>query len=136
MCSSRIAARPTTGTRYSSPEAAPVSSLDCAIAKANPADSTWAVPMLKRQRSLYGRAPRQASFDGGFASKDNLTEAKALGVLRQAARTGRARHGEEQLGVPKAPCISRRDRERDLAAQARLRAGPLHVERRNWLRRL
>ncbi len=54
--------------------------LDCAIAKANPADSTWAVPMLKRQRSLYGRAPRQASFDGGFASKDNLTEAKALGV--------------------------------------------------------
>lgn len=55
--------------------------LDCAIAKANPADSTWAVPMLKRQRSLYGHAPRQASFDGGFASKDNLSQAKALGVL-------------------------------------------------------
>jgi IS5 family transposase len=54
--------------------------LDCAIVKANPADSTWAVPMLKRQLSLYGRAPRQASFDGGFASKDNLTQAKALGV--------------------------------------------------------
>lgn len=54
--------------------------LDCAIAKANPADSTWAVPMLKRQRSLYGRAPRQASFDGGFATKDNLLQAKALGV--------------------------------------------------------
>lgn len=54
--------------------------LDCAIAKANPADSTWAVPMLKRQRSLYGHAPRQASFDGGFASKDNLAQAKALGV--------------------------------------------------------
>lgn len=54
--------------------------LDCAITKGNPADSSWAVPMLKRQRSLYGRAPRQASFDGGFASKDNLTQAKALGV--------------------------------------------------------
>jgi len=54
--------------------------LDCAIVKANPADSKWAVPMLKRQCSLYGRAPRQASFDGGFASKDNLTQAKALGV--------------------------------------------------------
>ena len=54
--------------------------LDCAIVKANPADSKWAVPMLKRQRSLYGHAPRQASFDGGFASKDNLTQAKALGV--------------------------------------------------------
>lgn len=54
--------------------------LDCAITKGNPADSSWAVPMLKRQHSLYGRAPRQASFDGGFASKDNLAQAKALGV--------------------------------------------------------
>lgn len=54
--------------------------LDCAIVKANPADSTWAVPMLQRQRALYGQAPRQASFDGGFASKDNLAQAKALGV--------------------------------------------------------
>ena len=54
--------------------------LDCAIVKANPADSTWALPMLKRQRSLYSHAPRQASFDGGFASKENLIQAKALGV--------------------------------------------------------
>lgn len=54
--------------------------LDCAIAKGNPADSTWATPMLRRQRDLYGRVPRQASFDGGFASKDNLTQAKGLGV--------------------------------------------------------
>ncbi len=54
--------------------------LDCAITKGNPADSTWAVPMLKRQRSLYGRAPRQASLDGGFASKENLARAKQLGV--------------------------------------------------------
>ena len=54
--------------------------LDCAITKGNPADSLWAMPMLKRQCSLYGRAPRQASFDGGFASKDNLAQAKALGV--------------------------------------------------------
>jgi IS5 family transposase len=54
--------------------------LDCAIAKGNPVDSTWAVPLLKRQQRLYGRVPRQASFDGGFASKDNLAAAKALGV--------------------------------------------------------
>lgn len=54
--------------------------LDCAIAKGNPADSTWAVAMLTRQRTLYGRVPRQATFDGGFASKDNLTRGKALGV--------------------------------------------------------
>jgi IS5 family transposase len=54
--------------------------LDCAIPKGNPADSTWAVPMLQRQRRLYGAPPRQASFDGGFASKHNLAAAKALGV--------------------------------------------------------
>jgi IS5 family transposase len=54
--------------------------LDCAIPKGNPADSTWTVPLLRRQKQRFGRAPRQASFDGAFASTDNLTDAKALGV--------------------------------------------------------
>jgi IS5 family transposase len=53
---------------------------DCAIAKGNPADSTWATPMLRRQREIYGRVPRQASFDGGFASRENLARAKEIGV--------------------------------------------------------
>ena len=43
-----------------------------AVTKGNPADATWAVPMLQRQRTLDGRVPRQASFDGGFAAQDNL----------------------------------------------------------------
>jgi transposase, IS5 family len=54
--------------------------LDCAIPKGNPADSTWAVPLVRRQRRLFGDAPRQASFDGAFASRDNLSACKALGV--------------------------------------------------------
>lgn len=54
--------------------------LDCAIPKGNPADSTWAVPLVRRQQRLFGRAPRQASFDGGFASIANLAAAKAFGV--------------------------------------------------------
>jgi IS5 family transposase len=54
--------------------------LDCVIPKGNPADSTWTVPMLRRQGALFGRPPRQASFDGGFASADNLAAAKALPV--------------------------------------------------------
>ena len=54
--------------------------LDCAITHGNPADATWAVPMLTRQQRLYGRPPRQATLDGGFASKANLTAGKALGV--------------------------------------------------------
>lgn len=54
--------------------------LDLVIESGNPADSTRAVPMLQRQEEIYGRVPRQASFDGGYASRANLAEAKALGV--------------------------------------------------------
>ncbi len=54
--------------------------LDCTIEAGNPADTTLAIPMLQRQEALYGRPPRQAAMDGGFASKDNLKAAKAMGV--------------------------------------------------------
>jgi transposase, IS5 family len=54
--------------------------LDCAIPKGNPADSTWTVPLLRRQTHLFGQPPRQASFDGAFASTENLADAKRLGV--------------------------------------------------------
>jgi len=45
--------------------------LDCAIPKGNPADSTWTMPLLRRQTQLFGQPPRQASFDGAFASTDH-----------------------------------------------------------------
>jgi len=54
--------------------------LDCKVEPGNPADSSMALTMLERQEVLYGRSPRQAALDGGFASKDNLKEAKALGI--------------------------------------------------------
>jgi IS5 family transposase len=54
--------------------------LDCVVETGNPADATRAIPMLERQQTIYGRPPRQASFDGGFASRENLRAAKALGV--------------------------------------------------------
>jgi transposase, IS5 family len=54
--------------------------LDCVIREGNPADSTLCTPMLERQKEIYGRPPRQAALDGGFASKDNLREAKEIGV--------------------------------------------------------
>jgi IS5 family transposase len=53
---------------------------DVVIEEGNPGDSTLAVKMIERQRDLYGKPPRQVSFDGGFASRNNLTELKALGV--------------------------------------------------------
>ena len=51
--------------------------LDCVIARGNPADTNLAIPMLDRQKQIYGRYPLKVCFDGGFASKDNLKQAKA-----------------------------------------------------------
>jgi len=53
--------------------------LDLVIEAGNPADSERFLPMLKRHAAFYGEAPRQTAADGGFASRDNLSEAKALG---------------------------------------------------------
>ncbi len=51
--------------------------LDCLIVEGNPADVDLAIPMLDRQKEIYGRYPLKVCFDGGFASKDNLKQAKA-----------------------------------------------------------
>jgi IS5 family transposase len=51
--------------------------LDCWIVEGNPADTDLAVPMLDRLKELYNRYPLKVCFDGGFASKNNLTEAKS-----------------------------------------------------------
>src|SRR5262249_55192912 len=40
--------------------------------------------MLQRHIAFYGQAPRQAAADGGFASRDNLAQAKAWGVCDMA----------------------------------------------------
>ena len=54
--------------------------LDCCILQGNPADSTLTETMADRVIDLYGRAPRQAAFDGSFASKANLDGLKERGV--------------------------------------------------------
>ena len=51
--------------------------LDCLIVEGNPADTDLAIPMLDRQKEIYSRYPLKVCFDGGFASKDNLKQAKA-----------------------------------------------------------
>jgi len=53
---------------------------DFVVEDGNPADSELAVRMIKRQKEIYGRPPRQAAFDGGFASKANLAAIKTEGV--------------------------------------------------------
>lgn len=54
--------------------------LDCLVATGNPADATQYTTLLERQIELYGRPPRQVAADGGFASKENLANAKRLGI--------------------------------------------------------
>ena len=58
--------------------------LDLVIEAGNPADSERLLPMLERHIGFWGAAPRQAAADGGFASRDNLAEAKARGVQDMA----------------------------------------------------
>jgi len=58
--------------------------LDLVIEAGNPRDSDRLLPMLERHVAFYGRAPRQAAADGGFASRDNLATAKTLGVRDMA----------------------------------------------------
>ena len=54
--------------------------LDVVVEAGNPSDSERYLPMLERHIECYGRAPRQVAVDGGYASRDNLQGAKALGV--------------------------------------------------------
>ena len=58
--------------------------LDVVVEKGNPNDAARLIPMLERQRDIYGRAPRQAAADGCYGSQDNLIEAKAMGVKDMA----------------------------------------------------
>jgi IS5 family transposase len=54
--------------------------LDVVIEAGNPADSERFLPMLDRHIALYGGPPRQVAADGGYATHDNLDQAKARGV--------------------------------------------------------
>ncbi|MCP4749404.1 MAG: transposase [Proteobacteria bacterium] len=53
---------------------------DLVIEKGNPSDHAIAEKMIARQIDIYGKVPRQAAFDGGFASKENLANIKTMGV--------------------------------------------------------
>ncbi len=54
--------------------------LDLVVETGNPADSTLATKMVKRVATVLGKLPKQVSFDGGFSSKANVKDIKALGV--------------------------------------------------------
>jgi transposase, IS5 family len=54
--------------------------LDVVIEDGNPADTERFMPMLERHIEHYRKVPRQVAADGGYASTDNLRQAKEKGV--------------------------------------------------------
>jgi transposase, IS5 family len=54
--------------------------LDVVVEAGNPADAERFLPMLDRQIARCGLPPRQVAADGGYASLDNLKQAKERGV--------------------------------------------------------
>lgn len=63
--------------------------LDCRILTGNPADTSLTVNMLERQQELYGRPPLKVALDGGFASKENLKQAREQGIKDVCFSKGR-----------------------------------------------
>jgi IS5 family transposase len=110
--------------------------LDLVIEPGNPADSERFLPMLKRHIAFYGEAPRQTAADGGFASRDNLAQANALGV-HDAAFHKKA--GLRIMDMVKSNWVYRERRnfragiESDIVSEARLWAGALRLA---WARPL
>lgn len=54
--------------------------IDCVVERGNPTDSTKAVKLAERAIKVLGTKPEQIVFDGGFSSRANLDEIKALGI--------------------------------------------------------
>ena len=71
--------------------------LDLVVEAGNPADSERLLPMLERHIARHGEAPRQLAADGGFATRDNLSQAKARGVRDMAFHKKRGLRVEDMV---------------------------------------
>lgn len=58
--------------------------LDCYVGEGNAADSRQAVPTIERVAAVMESVAAEVSFDGGYASKDNVADLKELGVREVA----------------------------------------------------
>jgi len=79
--------------------------LDVVVEQGNPSDSTLACRTVSRATSVLGRVPKQVSFDGGFSSKANVADIKAMGVADVAF----SKHvGLEVSEMAKSPWVFRK----------------------------
>lgn len=72
--------------------------LDVVIETGNPSDSSRLLPMIKRIGECYGKLPRQVAADAGYASSDNISAAKALGIKAVGLPKKRGMKIEEMTG--------------------------------------
>ena len=72
--------------------------LDYMIQLGNPSDKTRAIPLVKRFKKTFGRAPADAALDKGYYTAKNLIDLQALGV--------------GHVGLPKIGRLSPRERRR------------------------
>ena len=72
--------------------------LDVVVEEGNPADSSRLLPMIKRIEECYGKLPRQVAADAGYASSDNISAAKALGIKAVGLPKKRGMKIEEMTG--------------------------------------
>ena len=72
--------------------------LDVVIEEGNPADSSRLLPMIKRIQECYGKLPRQVAADAGYASKENISVAKALGIKAVGLPRKRGMSVDEMTG--------------------------------------
>jgi IS5 family transposase len=71
--------------------------IDYEIDEGNPSDKTKAVPMVKRFKRRFQRAPDEVAGDKGFYSKDNVSTLRRLGVKRVGiAKVGRLTEREKK----------------------------------------
>jgi len=68
---------------------------DCLIVDGNPKDSDLTIEMLDRHEAIYGHYPLKVAFDGGFASKNNLKDAKERGIKDVCFSKGRGLEVED-----------------------------------------
>jgi IS5 family transposase len=71
--------------------------VDYEIEEGNPSDKTKSVPMVKRFKRRFHRAPDEVAGDKGFYSKDNVSKLHRLGVKRVGiAKVGRLTESEKK----------------------------------------
>lgn len=106
--------------------------LDVVIEEGNPADSSRLLPMIKRIQACYGKLPRQVAADAGYASKENISSIKILGIKAVGLPKKRGMNVEEMTGsewIYNKLKRFRRDRRQHLDAATGVWFRSLHMER-------